>query len=176
MQISQGAEAKIFLENNEITKDRFEKKYRHPLIDSELRKQRTRREAKILDNKNGLLKMSFIEGSLVKNILNKNNSKKISNEIGKKIAILHSKDIIHGDLTTSNMILKGNGIHFIDFGLGFFSEKIEDKAVDLHLIRQALESKHHQIWEQCFREVLEGYKNYNNHKEVFNRLKIVESR
>src|SRR3989338_3893980 len=155
MQISQGAEARIFLENNEITKNRFEKKYRHPLIDSELRKQRTRREAKIL---------------------NKNNSKKLSNEIGKKIALLHSKDIIHGDLTTSNMILKGNGIQFIDFGLGFFSEKIEDKAVDLHLIRQALESKHHQIWEQCFREVLEGYKNYNNHKEVFNRLKIVESR
>ena len=192
MQISQGAEARIFLENNEITKNRFEKKYRHPLIDSELRKQRTRREAKILDkiqtinfpapkalfidDKNGLLKMSFIEGSLVRNILNKNNSKKLSNEIGKKIALLHSKDIIHGDLTTSNMILKGNGIHFIDFGLGFFSEKIEDKAVDLNLIRQALESKHHQIWEQCFREVLEGYKNYNNHKEVFNRLKIVESR
>ena len=192
MQISQGAEARIFLENNEITKNRFEKKYRHPLIDSELRKQRTRREAKILDkiqtinfpapkalfidDKNGLLKMSFIEGSLVRNILNKNNSKKLSNEIGKKIALLHSKDIIHGDLTTSNMILKGNGIHFIDFGLGFFSEKIEDKAVDLHLIRQALESKHHQIWEQCFSEVIEGYKNYNNHKEVFNRLKIVESR
>ncbi|MBW3023134.1 Kae1-associated serine/threonine protein kinase, partial [Candidatus Woesearchaeota archaeon] len=67
-------------------------------------------------------------------------------------------------------------IHFIDFGLGFFSEKAEDKAVDLHLIRQALESKHHKIWKQCFGHVLEGYKEYDKHKEVFDRLKIVESR
>jgi len=190
MKISQGAEARIFLENNEIIKDRFEKKYRHPVIDSELRKQRTRREAKILDKikemdfpapktvladeKSGKLKMSFIEGTLVKEILHKN-PKKLSREIGRKIAILHSKNIIHGDLTTSNMILKDE-IYFIDFGLGFFSEKIEDKAVDLHLIRQALESKHYQIWEECFKEVLEGYKDYSEHKKVFERLKVVESR
>ena len=133
MQISQGAEARIFLENNEITKDRFEKKYRHPLIDSELRKQRTRREAKILDkisaidfpapktilidDKNGKLKMSFIEGMQIKEILHTNH-KKLSREIGKKIGLLHSKDIIHGDLTTSNMILSKKEIYFIDFGLG----------------------------------------------------------
>jgi len=190
MKISQGAEARIFLEDNEIIKDRFEKKYRHPVIDSELRKQRTRREAKILnkireinfpapetiliDDKNGKLKMSFIEGVLVKEILHKNH-KKLSREIGQKIAKLHSNDIIHGDLTTSNMILKDE-IYFIDFGLGFLSDKIEDKAVDLHLIRQALESKHYQIWEECFREILEGYKEYSEHKKVFERLKIVEAR
>ena len=191
MKLSQGAEARIFLENNEVVKDRFEKKYRHPVIDAELRKQRTRREAKILDkiyemgfpapktilidDKNGKLKMSFIEGELVKNIIHKNH-KKLSKEIGQKIARLHGQNIIHGDLTTSNMILKNNEIYFIDFGLGFFSEKIEDKAVDLHLIRQALESKHHQIWEECFNEVLEGYKSYPRYKEVFERLKVVESR
>ena len=44
-------------------------------------------------------------------------------------------------------ILKNGKVYFIDFGLGFFSNKTEDKAVDLHLLKQALESKHYQIFE-----------------------------
>lgn len=187
-----GAEARVFLEDNCIVKERFEKKYRHKLIDEELRKQRTRREAKILekiseikfaapkvsfvDDKNGILKMEFIEGELVKNVLNKQNFNGIGRMIGSKIATLHSKNIIHGDLTTSNMIIKDGEIFFIDFGLGFFSDKVEDKAVDLHLVKQALESKHHEICNECFRAVLEGYKSYKEHKKVIDRLKVVESR
>ena len=191
MKIAQGAEAVIFREKNQIVKKRFKKEYRHPELDKNLRKYRTRREAKILkkleelnfpatrvledDEENGVLKITFINGHSVKEILHKNH-KELSREIGKKIAILHKNNIIHGDLTTSNMILDDE-IKFIDFGLSFFSERDEDKAVDLHLVRQALESKHYLIWEECFKEVIEGYKeNYPEYASVLKRLEIVEAR
>ena len=191
MKIAQGAEAIITREGNEIIKHRFEKKYRHPEIDKNLRKYRTRREYKILekleglgfpatrkidyDEDKGILRITFIKGPIVKEILHKN-PKKLGREIGKKIAILHKYNIIHGDLTTSNMMLDDE-IKFIDFGLSFSSEREEDKAVDLHLIRQALESKHHKIWEECYKEVIEGYKGeYPEHKKILKRLEVVESR
>ncbi len=191
MKLAQGAEAIVTKQENLVVKNRFKKEYRHPEIDASLRKCRTRREAKILekleemgfpaarvlesDDKNGLLRLSFIEGLLVKDVLHENH-KKLSREMGEKVAALHKKHIIHGDLTTSNMILKDE-IHFIDFGLSFVSEKTEDKAVDLHLLRQALESKHHQIWEECFREFIRGYgENYPQNEEVLKRFEIVEGR
>jgi Kae1-associated kinase Bud32 len=68
-------------------------------------------------------------------------------------------------------------IYFIDFGLSFFSRKIEDKAVDLHLLKEALESKHSGIWEKSYKAALEGYlKNASDGKEVLKRIKIVEKR
>ncbi len=84
--------------------------------------------------------------------------RRLAREIGEKIRMLHSRDIIHGDLTTSNMLLHKGRVHFIDFGLSAFSEKIEDKAVDLHLLDRALESKHYQLYPDIFEEVLEGYR------------------
>ena len=117
----------------------------------------------------------MIQGNKIRDILYKDPAA-LSEEIGKKIGILHSNDIIHGDLTTSNMILEKE-IKFIDFGLSFFSNKVEDKAVDLHLLRQALESKHHDIWEKCFEAALKGYKQgYPAYKEVISRLEKVEAR
>ena len=89
---------------------------------------------------------------------------------------MHDKKIIHGDLTTSNMIVRDGRVYFIDFGLGFESMKFEDKAADLHLLRQALESKHYQHYNECFEAVIEGYKQSGNYKDVFKRLEKVELR
>ncbi len=189
--IAQGAEAVIYSDGMTVVKHRFEKTYRHPEIDAELRKCRTRREAKVIeklseigfpgpklismDDKNMKISMSHVKGSLVKEVLHTNH-RKLSREIGRKVAKLHANNIIHGDLTTSNIIL-GNEIHFIDFGLSFFSEKEEDKAVDLHLLKQALESKHYKIFEECFNEAIEGYKeSYPDAQRILKRLEIVESR
>jgi len=190
-QISQGAEAKLFLDKGTVVKDRFRKAYRIAEIDGRLRKSRTRREAKILEklsavgfptpklvNCDGesLIKMEYIKGPTVKDILEKKNYSELCREIGKKLAILHDNDIIHGDLTTSNMILSDE-IYFIDFGLSFFSKKIEDKAVDLHLLKQALESKHYKVWEKCFECVLDAYSNEGRQgKEAITRLSTVEKR
>jgi TP53 regulating kinase-like protein len=189
--LDSGAEATIFLEGSTIIKERLKKEYRHPEIDEKLRKFRTRREAKVLDKLKAIdfpaptlhemcdqamqLRMNMIQGNKIRDILYRDPAA-LSEEIGRKIGILHKNDIIHGDLTTSNMILEKE-IKFIDFGLSFFSAKAEDKAVDLHLLRQALESKHYDIWEKCFESALKGYKETNPlHKEVLNRLEKVEAR
>ena len=75
------------------------------------------------------------------------------------------------------MILsKENKIFFIDFGLSFFSDKTEDKAVDLHLLKKALESKHYKIFEECFKAALEGYKKSDNYEAIIKRFQIVEKR
>lgn len=189
--IDSGAEATISKEGDAIIKQRVQKGYRIAEIDEKLRKFRTRREAKVLDKLQEInfpaprlhamcdhameLRMDMIKGNKLRDILYQN-PMTLSEEMGKKIGIMHANDIIHGDLTTSNMILD-NEIKFIDFGLSFFSAKEEDKAVDLHLLRQALESKHHTIWEKCFEAALKGYRQGNpNHEIVLKRLDQVEKR
>ena len=119
--------------------------------------------------------MEYLPGKLLKDIfdnLKTNERLALCKTLGEEISKLHSQDIIHGDLTTSNLILKDNKIYFIDFGLGFFSRKVEDKAVDLHLLKQALESKHYKTFKSSYNQILKSY----NNKEVIKRLDKVESR
>ena len=189
--IAQGAEAKLFLEDGRILKNRFQKKYRLPEIDNKLRGFRTRREAKILEKLRAInfpapklikgdekenIAMEKIGGKLLKDVLEKAYYKELCAEMGRKIAILHNNSIIHGDLTTSNMILNKE-IYFIDFGLSFFSDKAEDKAVDLHVLKEALESKHYRIGQECFKMVIDSYnKEANSSPETLKRLEAVEKR
>ncbi len=186
--IQQGAEAILYQEKNKLIKHRIPKSYRIKEIDDKLRKFRTRREGKILekasinvpkvfkiDDNNMKIEMEFIPGKLLKDILDDlsiSQRNKICKQIGEEISKLHEQNIIHGDLTTSNMIYYDKKIYFIDFGLSFFSHKIEDKAVDLHLLKQALESKHYKHFESTFKTILSAYKN----KEVLSRLEVVEKR
>ncbi len=186
--ICQGAEAILYQEKNKLIKHRIPKSYRIKEIDDKLRKFRTRREGKMLekaqinvpkvfkiDDKEMKIEMEFIPGKLLKDILDDlsiQERNKICEQIGQEISKLHEQNIIHGDLTTSNMIYYQEKIYFIDFGLSFISHKVEDKAVDLHLLKQALESKHYKHWQTSFEKILSAYKN----KEVLARLKIVEKR
>src|SRR3989344_786957 len=175
--IAQGAEAKLFLEKEGILKNRFKKSYRIKEIDDKLRGFRTRREAKILDKLQAInfpapklksndekenLILEKIDGKLVKDVLENHDYKKLCAEIGRKVAILHNNTIIHGDLTTSNMIFNKE-IYFIDF--------------DLYLLKEGLESKHYKIWEECFKCVLETYKKEaKNSHQTLKRLEAVEKR
>jgi len=188
--IGSGAEAIIYLDKD-VVKERISKSYRIPEIDNKLRKFRTKREAKIMErlgkagfpcpkvvenDEKQTLVMEYIKGDKVRDILEKSDYKMLCSEIGAKIARMHNLGMIHGDLTTSNMILQKE-IFFIDFGLSFFSEKVEDKAVDLHLLRQALESKHYTIWNDCFEAGLEGYRREaKDAEEIIKRLEQVEKR
>tara|TARA_Y100000310_G_scaffold300128_1_gene335545 strand:- start:825 stop:1427 length:603 start_codon:yes stop_codon:yes gene_type:complete len=190
--IFQGAEAKIFLDKGIILKNRIKKTYRHQTIDEQIRKSRTKRESKllikalkininvpkVLRTEDFNLEIEFLKGDRLSQTLNSYNEKQqlnILKKIGEQTSILHNNDVIHGDLTTSNMILKGKKVFIIDFGLGFISNKIEDKAVDLHLIKQALEAKHFQDHETLFKEFLKGYKP-EHLREILERLEIVEKR
>ncbi|MEM4240233.1 MAG: KEOPS complex kinase/ATPase Bud32 [Candidatus Woesearchaeota archaeon] len=192
MIIAQGAEAVLRREGNSVVKERIAKDYRVPEIDSRLRSSRTRREAKILekleeinfpaprlkksDDNKMEIEMEFITGPLLKEVL-RTRHLEFSREIGRKVGILHANNIIHSDLTTSNMIHCNNEVHFIDFGLSFISPKPEDKAVDLHLLDRALESRHHEIYKECISAVMEGYREGNPEwQEVLERLEKVEKR
>ncbi len=193
--IAQGAEAVLFKDRGTIIKERLSKEYRLPHLDQSLRQFRTRREAKILQrleelnfpaphlqefsDKRMSLIMDFIPGEKLKDVLNSGDScKELAEKIGQLVSRLHNNDIIHGDLTTSNMILKENGdMHFIDFGLSVFSEKVEDKAVDLFLLDRALASTHYNIYPEVFENVLKGYQEENPEAaEVLERFKEVQAR
>ncbi len=193
--IGDGAEAIVYREEGRVIKDRVSKRYRLGEIDTRLRKARTRQEASILkklesigfpspgvmkaDDRGMLLHMEFIRGPQLKEVLDTANDRKgIAEEIGKLIALLHRNDIIHGDLTTSNMILGEQRVFLIDFGLGFFSTKTEDKAVDLHLLRRALDSKHPLIAGGFFSAALASYQNEMGDAagDILARLEQVEKR
>lgn len=180
--LSIGAEASIYVDGDNIVKTRIAKSYRHPDIDKELRRRRTRREAKVLKDapvncpklisvRDNTIVMSRIAGDRLSETLENINYLAVSNEIGRMLNELHKSGIMHGDLTTSNMVLS-DSLHFIDFGLSYHSDKDEDKAVDMHLLRQALESRHPKIYKQCFEQVKKGYAD----KAVIKRLGQVESR
>lgn len=194
-EISRGAEAVIYLNGIEgtqtIVKDRVKKGYRLKSLDTELRTGRTKRETKILEklNKIGInvpkvieskestIVMEYIKGKQLKEVLNKKNYKKFAKIIAETIAKIHDQNIIHGDLTTSNMILEEDTerVFFIDFGLSYVSTKVEDKAVDIHLFRQAIESKHFEFFEDMYENFLLAY-NPSNKKEVTDRLEKVDAR
>lgn len=193
--VAQGAEAVLRKEGNILVKDRISKDYRIKEIDDRIRKLRTRSETRLLDRASKIIKtpklinsddksmkitMEYIDGiKLVNHIdeINEKEREKILNLIGNEVALLHNNNIIHGDLTTSNMILKNDDIYFIDFGLGFISDKDEDKAVDIRLFKQALDSKHYNHSEKSFEYFLKGYKEKSNRfNEIIKRLEKVESR
>jgi len=193
--IAQGAEAKIFLikkNKKSILKSRIPKAYRHPILDKQIRTRRTRSEAKIIfraheqninvpkiiNTSKFEIEIEFIDGDKISEKLNLYPASKqfsVMEKLGEQTAKLHDAGIIHGDLTTSNAILRNSDIFVIDFGLSFFSHKIEDKAVDLHLIKQALEAKHYQNHEELFEKFLTAY-NPKEKEKILSRLKIVKNR
>ena len=190
--IQQGAEAIILKNENRIIKRRVKKSYRYPELDEKIRKLRTRSETKLLEKAHKLIPtpkvlkssdkemeidLEFIDGKKLSEHLDSlKNAEQICVQIGENIAKLHDSDIIHGDLTTSNMLLKDEKVYFIDYGLGFANARVDDKAVDLHLIKQALEAKHFKHFETFFAKVLEGYKTSKNSEQVLNQFKKVEKR
>ena len=193
--IAQGAEAKLFREGEILVKERIPKGYRLKELDAKIRIQRTRKEAKILekagklilvpkifgvDEVKGSIKMEFLEGKKLAECLDDLPEKKrleICKTLGEQLASLHNEGIIHGDLTTSNMILSKEKVYFIDFGLSFIHTHPEHKAVDLHVLKQAFESKHWQCVESCFEAFILGYKEQARDAEaILKRFEVVELR
>jgi TP53 regulating kinase-like protein len=181
MLIKKGAEANLYLEDwhnrKVILKRRISKEYRIQEIDKKIRSQRTVHEPQMIhkakeagvptptiymiDILDTTIIMEFIEGMQVKQILGNLSSKERHNlcrHIGSLIGRLHTHGIIHGDLTTSNMILTHNGkVVFVDFGLSEHSAELETRGVDLHLMKRAFQSSHFKYAKECFDAVMEGY-------------------
>lgn len=188
--IAKGAEAELRKDGNTLVKERISKGYRLKELDEKLRKRRTALEARLLrearragvltpqvleEGKTSLV-LEFIEGAKVKDLLSKNCAD-ISEKIGEAVAKLHNFDIVHGDLTTSNMLINDKGLWLIDFGLGFISKRSEDKATDLYLLHEALESTHFDVLEEAWSAILDSYKeHYQDSGKVIKALSDVEKR
>ncbi|QKQ97963.1 Kae1-associated serine/threonine protein kinase [Candidatus Nanohaloarchaea archaeon] len=182
-----GAEAVIEITDDRVVKTREPKKYRHPELDSKIRTERTKTEARImkkakkhgvnvpeiLDQEDSVIKMQRIEGLQLKEVLEEDVEKMKS--LGENVALLHDTDIVHGDLTTSNAV-SNDYIYIIDFGLAFHSDRVEDKAVDIHLLKQVLNSSHPEVAEEAWEKFVEGYRKYSEADKVLEQLKEVERR
>jgi TP53 regulating kinase and related kinases len=193
--LRKGAESEIYLIDwygqQAVSKKRITKKYRHYSIDRTLRKQRTLHEATImssvkffgvqtpfiyfLNSNNFEIIMEYVIGNTIKN----NFSPDYCVKIGEIIANLHINNIIHGDITTSNFIITPqNHLTIIDFGLSFFSERIEDKAADIRLFKEILNSVHVDFYKKSFENFTLGYSNTygKKHLEIFNIVNEIEQR
>jgi TP53 regulating kinase-like protein len=128
------------------------------------------------------LVMEYIKGAKLKDALNSmdvNERRKTCEEMGKLIGALHEAGVIHGDLTTSNMILSDadKKVYLIDFGLGKFSAAVEDQAVDLFLLYEALKSTHFAFLAECWEDVTEAYaKRFGEAKDVLARIEKIKKR
>ena len=148
--LKKGAEADIYLthwdDSRAILKIRKIKKYRNPVLDAKIRKQRTIKESQTISEvksfgiptplvyyvnlKKASITMQEIPGKPVHDLPD---SKiiELSKEIGRLVGMMHKNGIMHGDLTTSNFILYENKVYVIDFGLSQKTIKSEDHAVVL---------------------------------------------
>jgi len=181
-----GAEAVVLIEDDKAIKTRIKKDYRFKELDERLRRERTRAEAKIMSEARKLgiptpiiydvgrfdLVMETIHGVPLKDVIDEEKSLLAGVLVGK----LHGGGIIHGDLTTSNMLVKGDRIYLIDFGLSFWDEMLESRGVDVHVYYQTLVSSHKEH-EKLMASFAEGYRSsFPGADDVLERVREIEYR
>lgn len=197
--MKRGAEAELhrteFLGRPAVAKTRTPKSYRLPELDDGLRRSRVRTEARLMaearaagvsvpilydiDVAGATIVMEFVEGPTAKEVLDRGGDRamEVAREIGRIVGRLHRAGIVHGDLTTSNMIDRDGRIVMIDFSLGARDSGREARGVDLHLLRETLVSTHARS-SAYYREVLRGYREVRgpDAEEVIATVKEIEAR
>jgi len=150
LQTTRGAEAIIEFGNSTASKRRVSKRYRMPMLDRRLITERTRAEARLIsaarrvgvptpvmsDITSDTIIMERVRGTL----LTHEPSVPALKEAGRIVGKLHGAGIMHGDLTTSNMIMQDGRCILIDFGLAQVTSEVEQRGVDIHVLFQTLES------------------------------------
>ncbi|MBN3283437.1 PRPK protein, partial [Polyodon spathula] len=187
--LKQGAEARVyrgkFLGKAAVMKERFPRRYRHPTLDEKLTHRRTAQEVRsilrcrkagiavpvvyFVDYTSHCIFLEEIAGSITVRDYIQSTSKtdteklhSLAERIGQILAKMHEEDVIHGDLTTSNMLLRiaveGGSLDLvlIDFGLSYISALPEDKGVDLYVLEKAFLSTHPNT-ESVFETLLKSY-------------------
>jgi len=193
--LKQGAEAKLrvgtFLGQKAVLKERFSKTYRHPELDSRLTKDRFKGEVRSLlrcktlgirtptlyyvDVDSSSFVMEYLNAPTCRDYINAHREDevaltKLATEMGRLIGLLHNNNLIHGDLTTSNILVESASpasvdLCVIDFGLGYVEGSVEDKGVDLYVLERALISTH-PFTEFMFDEILNTYKSEMKDKKA----------
>jgi len=142
-----------------LAKRRLPKGYRHPALDASLRDARTRDEANLLvaarragvpvplvydaDRAGATIVLEPVAGPTLREQLERDDAPAAAGrleELGRLLSRLHRAGLVHGDPTTSNVLVPGDArpLLLLDFGLGGFSEDPEARGVDLHLVEEAL--------------------------------------
>ena len=196
--INRGAEADVYStvwnKKKAILKIRKKKSYRNSLLDQKIRKQRTIRESQIISQVKSFgistpliyfmdigkcsILMQHIDGKIVRDMKD-SSIVKICSEIGKIVGTMHKNGIMHGDLTTSNFIVDKEKLFLIDFGLASRTEKPDDHAVDLRLLKEILNSAHAQVMEKSWKNFQRGYSKavgLKYSKKVLSLVAVIESR
>ncbi|XP_023174110.1 EKC/KEOPS complex subunit TP53RK [Drosophila hydei] len=172
-----------------LIKERFVKKYRHPDLDTQITRQRMKAEVKAAGrclaagilaprilhsdlNTHKLYMEYFGKAQTAKHFIQKTVAESDADEakqllevlctrIGSIIGKMHANNIIHGDLTTSNILINPNltdyDVIFIDFGLSHYNQATEDKGVDLYVLERALLSTHSEQ-PYLFEHILAAYR------------------
>jgi len=163
-----------------VVKNRIPKLYRIKTLDSKLRTERTKREARLLNKAKSAgvpcptvlevtqfaISMTRINGKRP----NLEKDKNAAKTAGIYLAKLHSADIIHGDFTPANLMIERGKLFVIDFGLGFNSFDVEDKAVDVLTMLKAISAP------QAQRFFLKGYSTYEKSASILQRVEDVKKR
>ncbi len=191
--LKEGAEAVLYKKVLDgrvvVVKDRVPKEYRERQLDESIRKQRTRSEETMLRKaerigirvpgiisvEKNIIVMEFVDGKTMQTMLNKK-STSLCRQAGKIIGKMHSHNLIHGDLTTSNIIVSGKELVFVDFGLGFESNRAEDKAVDLLNLKKTFGATHSGIFENGWKMIIAGYLSAHPNMIVIEQMEKVEKR
>ncbi|CAH2005210.1 unnamed protein product [Acanthoscelides obtectus] len=206
--MKQGAEARLYvgmyLGKPTIAKERFKKAYRHEILDDLLTKERIKAESRaivrckmagirtptiyLVDFNRRIIFMEYFTNSITAKEMIENQSQStdktlelFSLELGKLLGRMHGANIIHGDLTSSNILLFNHmqnlEVVLIDFGLAHIESNTEDKAVDLYVLERALLSTH-SIADKLFDKILEGYRAHykQGSKEVLKKMDEVRAR
>jgi TP53 regulating kinase-like protein len=188
-----GAEADIYIVEwggeKAVSKVRSPKPYRHEALDATIRKHRTIHEASFMsaakaagvmspfvhfvDPARAEIIMEFVEGENIRDAITPG----LCHEMGRYAAMLHASNIIHGDLTTSNFIA-GKKLALLDFGLSYYSERMEDMATDIRLIKEVFTSAHIAT-KKAFPRFMEGYASVAGEKKagkILENVKEIEQR
>jgi TP53 regulating kinase-like protein len=181
-----------------LLKHRPQKPYLLEEIDTFLRTSRTSRECKMLTVARDLgvptpvvhwvdvhkhsIAMEYLQGNQLKQIVAElavDRLQEITNKFGKLIGLLHNGGVVHGDPTTSNVIVNQKGdMWLVDFGLAEMNATVEMKGVDLHLMRRAFETTHWDFETIMWDAALEGYKTIHTEEtdQVLSRVEEIRER
>lgn len=172
--------------------------YRLRALDDAIRRQRTVREAEMLHAAKGArvpapylydvdvpgstIVMEYVEGERLRDALTgypAARAKAVFEELGRLTASLHSAGMVHGDLTTANVVVRGTEVVLIDFGLSFRTTRLEDQAVDLRLIKETVTGGHPDRSKAALDSIFRGYSERAGGKrfrEVTRQLRSIERR
>tara|TARA_Y100000588_G_scaffold34465_1_gene33381 strand:- start:118 stop:717 length:600 start_codon:yes stop_codon:yes gene_type:complete len=171
-----------------ISKMRNNRGYRHPALEKRLVVERLRSESRIMERllsqgvpvpaifsvntSDNSIFMEFIEGQTLERALRGKDFKKHLIQTAHLLSRIHSLNVVHGDPTTSNFLVNDK-IYAIDFGLSSISDDDEDRASDLRVFLESLDSHHSEINGRNI--FLEAYSKGAS-KSVLEALKVLELR